>query len=94
MWRVHFKVENANEAIRKRLSKIGSFNAYEAFNSLDLNNDGAVHTGEIRRLVESRGFHISEKEAKLILSKFDRDLDKVISFNEFRMEILPKIKSN
>lgn len=94
MWRVHFKVENANEAIRKRLSKIASFNAYEAFNSLDLNNDGSVHTGEIRRIVESRGFHISEKEARLILNKFDRDRDGVITFNEFRLEILPKNKNN
>lgn len=94
MWRIHFKVETANEAIRKRLSNLPRFNAYEAFNSLDLNNDGTVHTGEIRRLVESRGFHILEKEAKIIVDKFDKDRDGVITFNEFRLEILPKTKNN
>ena len=40
-----------------------NFNAYEAFNSLDLNNDGTVHVGEIKRVVESRGFFIADREA-------------------------------
>jgi len=42
MWRVHFKIEIASEAVRQRLQKSSHFNAYEAFNSLDLNNDGKV----------------------------------------------------
>ena len=41
-------------------------------------------------MVESRGFMISEAEAILLIRKFDRDLDGVIRFNEFREEIVPR----
>ena len=40
MWRTHIRVENAGEALRQRLNTLPGFNAYEAFNSLDLNDDG------------------------------------------------------
>lgn len=66
------------------------FNAYEAFNSLDLNNDGTVHVGEIKRVIESRGFYISDKEAAQLVLKFDKDKDGVIRYNEFREEMMPK----
>ena len=63
MWRVIFKVESATEAVRQRLQRLPHFNAYEAFNSLDLNNVGGVRTNEIKRIIESRGFYVTEKEA-------------------------------
>lgn len=40
MCRTHVRVENAGEALRQRLNQRPGFNAYEAFNSLDLNSDG------------------------------------------------------
>ena len=42
LWRTHFKVELEIEKIRQRLNCMGKFNIYEAFNSVDLNNDGLV----------------------------------------------------
>lgn len=90
MWRVHFKVQTSSESVRQRLHKSPHFNAYEAFNSLDLNNDGVVHTGELKRIIESRGFYVSDKEAAQLVIKFDTDHDGVIRFNEFREEIMPK----
>lgn len=90
MWRVHFKVEVAAEAVRQRLQRQPCFNVYEAFNSLDLNDDGRVSTLEIKRLIESRGFYVTEKEAAQVVKKFDASNDGYISFNEFREEIMPK----
>ena len=42
-FRVQFKSENASEQVRRHLQSSPKFNAYEAFNSMDLNSDGIVH---------------------------------------------------
>jgi len=49
-----------------------------------------VHVGEIKRLVESRGFFISDKEAAMLVVKFDKDKDGLIRYNEFREELVPR----
>jgi Ca2+-binding EF-hand superfamily protein len=82
MWKVHFRVEVAAEIVRQRLQGITNFNVYDAFNSLDLNNDGIITTSELRRIMESRGFYISENEANKVIAKFDTKKDGTIRFNE------------
>ena len=59
-WRTHFKIENFSESLRQRLNKRPGFNVHEAFSSCDLNDDGMISKEELRRLMESRGFYISE----------------------------------
>jgi Ca2+-binding EF-hand superfamily protein len=59
---------------------------YEAFNSIDLNTDGEVTASEIKRIVGSRGHYISEKEAALLVKKFDTDHDNTIAFDEVRLQ--------
>lgn len=90
MWRVHFKVEAAAEAVRQRLQRNPGFNVYEAFNSLDLKDDGRVDACELKRIIESRGFYITCKEAESALDKFDKHKLGSVSYTEFREEIMPK----
>ena len=59
MWRTHFKVETASETLRQRLAARPRFTLFEAFNSLDINQDGRVTHEELKRLIESRGFFIN-----------------------------------
>ena len=82
MWRVHFRVEVAAETVRQRLQRIPNFNIYDAFNTLDLNNDGVITASELRRIMESRGFYISENEASKVLAKFGQKNDGIIQFKE------------
>lgn len=82
MWRVHFKVESQAESVRRRLASNPYFNVYEAFNSLDLNDNGRISADEFRRLVESRGFYVSYKEADQVLKKFDADHDGRVTYSE------------
>ena len=89
VWRAHFKAEIQHERIRQSLHSMAGFNIYEAFNSVDLNNDGQVHVGEVKRLIESRGLLASEKDAALLVIKMDRDKDSLVRYNDFRMEIMP-----
>jgi Ca2+-binding EF-hand superfamily protein len=82
MWRVHFKVESAAETIRRRLNSSPYFNVYEAFNSLDLDGDATITKTEFRRLIESRGFYVSDREAEQITKKFDNNGDGRINYSE------------
>ena len=82
LWRTHFKIESYSESLRQRLYKRPGFNIYEAFISCDLNDDGIVSKDEIRRLIESRGFYVSEKEVNQLIEKIDKDRDGRISYSE------------
>ena len=90
VWRVHFKCETSSESIRQRLQRMPCFNVYEAFNSMDLNDSGSISTHELRRMLESRGFFASDKEVRDVVDKFDSNKNGMISYAEFREEILPK----
>jgi len=66
------------------------FNFYEAFNSLDLNDNGNIGREEFRGLIQSRGFYVSDKEAREIVEKMDKNKNGRVSFAEFRNELTPK----
>jgi Ca2+-binding EF-hand superfamily protein len=59
MWRQHFRTEVAAEAVRQRLNCNPHFNAFHAFNTLDVNGDGKISASEIKRIIESRGFYVT-----------------------------------
>ena len=80
--RTHFKIELYSEQLRQRLNKRPGFNVHEAFVSCDLNEDGTISKEELRRLIESRGFYVSEKEMVSLVEKIDKDKDGRISYSE------------
>jgi len=90
VWRTHFRSEVAAESTRQKLQRMPYFNVYEAFNSLDQNDSGCISREEFKRLIQSRGFYVSEKEATEIVEKMDKNKNGRVSFAEFREEIMPK----
>jgi len=66
------------------------FNAFEAFNSLDLTGTGEIAIPDVRRMLESRGFFCSDKEVGDVVHKFDRNQNGRISLAEFSREMRPK----
>lgn len=82
VWRTHMRSEVASETVRQRLSRMPYFNVYEAFNSLDMNDSGAISREEFKRLIQSRGFYVSEKEATEIVEKMDKNKNGRVSFAE------------
>ena len=91
LWRTHFRSEVAAEATRQRLQRMPYFNVFEAFNSLDQNDSGAISREEFKRLIMSRGFYVSEKEATEIVEKMDKNKDGRVSFAE--VSLVFKMKS-
>lgn len=62
-WNTHFKVEAMCEGIRQRLRALPCFDLYNAFVSCDLYNDGVISKDELRRLIDCRGFYVSDTDA-------------------------------
>jgi Ca2+-binding EF-hand superfamily protein len=42
-----------------------------------------VNAHEVKRIIESRGFYVTAKEAAQVLKKFDDDKDGTVRFREF-----------
>lgn len=91
--RAHFETEAASEATRQMLARNPFFDAAEAFRIVDLNANGLISKDEIRYLMESRGYFISDREARDIAKKFDFNKDGLISYGEFMEEVRPKSPS-
>jgi len=89
-WNTHFKVESMCEGIRQRHRLLPCFDLYSAFLTCDLYHDGVISKDELRRLIDSRGFYVTETDAKHLVDKMDRDRDGVVSYSEFREELEPK----
>lgn len=47
-----------------------------------MNDNGSVSKDELRQLIESRGFYVSEKEVHSLVEKIDKDKDGRISYSE------------
>ena len=82
LWRSHFQGEVQAETVRQRLQRQPYFNVYEAFNSMDLNDSGSISRDEFRRMIQSRGFYVSDKEVEEIVEKMDKNKDGRVSFAE------------
>jgi Ca2+-binding EF-hand superfamily protein len=63
---------------------------YEAFNSLDLNDNGSINSSEIKRMIESRGYFVGFKEVDHVVDRMDKNKNGRVTFSEFRDETLPK----
>jgi Ca2+-binding EF-hand superfamily protein len=82
LWRSHFQGEVQAETIRQRLQRLPYFNVYEAFNSMDINDSGSISREEFKRMIQSRGFYVSEKEVEEIVEKMDKNKNGRVSFAE------------
>ena len=60
---------------------------------MDLNDNGSVSVDELRRMIESRGFYVSDKEVRDLVDKFDKNRDGRISYAEVSTTYL-RYKSN
>lgn len=72
------------------MSRNPYFNVTEAFLVCDLNQNGMVKKDEIRYLLESRGLSVTEKDARSLVKKFDRDCNGVVTYEDFMEEMLPQ----
>lgn len=82
--------ESYGECIRERLQNRLGFSTFQAFKALDKNKNGFIGVEEIKGLLNEFGICVSQRELLLLLSRFDKNQDGKVSFNEFVKEIRPR----
>jgi len=55
-----------------------------------LNCDGSISTQELRRMIESRGYFVGQKELEQVIGKMDKNRNGRVDFGEFADEVRTK----
>lgn len=82
--------ERRTEAQRQTLQRLPTFNAFEAFNTLDHDRNGNLTTSELRYFLESSGLRATERELQSLLAALDRDRDGRVNSREFADALSPR----
>ena len=65
-----------SEEVRQRLNENPVFTLKNAFEVLDYSGKGEVSFQDIKLLIESKGYHITNNEAHSLVNKFDQGLNR------------------
>jgi len=79
--------EGLGQSLKERLNKTTTFNAREVFEQLDLDQDGYITPKEMKEVLESNDWYVTDTELKLLMGMFDSNRDDRISFIEFNQEL-------
>lgn len=88
--RIHLDSERVAESLRQRLSRIPSFNLYDAFKVVDKSNDGVITLDEFRSILQDHGLYATTKDLESLMDRYDKDRDGRVSYSEFVQEVRPK----
>ena len=83
-------LEGELEVSKQALALRPDFTLNDAFKMFDLGLSGHITDYDIKAVFEMHGIFITLEEAKLLLSRYDRDLDGVLRFDELIDMFLPK----
>jgi Ca2+-binding EF-hand superfamily protein len=93
VFRLHLDAERLAESLRQRLSRIPSFNLYDAFKAVDKSNDGVITLDEFRSILQDHGLYATTKDLESLMDRYDKDRDGRVSYSEFVQEVRPKSPS-
>jgi len=82
--------EARNEEVRQKLNRRPLFNIYEAFKTLDKNDNGFIDINEFRDALIEHGLYASTKEISNIVKRYDHNNDGKVSYYDFVQELTPK----
>ena len=88
--RLHVSVENAAERTRQRQARRPLFSIAEAFDAVDKNHNGFITKNEFAELLEDHRFFASNKELDLLIDRYDKNKDGLVSYSEFVREVAPQ----
>ena len=83
--------EKSNEKIRFELNMIPGFNSFDLFKKIKKSFCAGIYKEDIISFMESYGRFLQPFEIKMLIDILDKDNDGIISYNEFMIELMPKI---
>ena len=91
MLRLQLHCENVAESLRREITLKKWINLYEVFEEIDRDRDGVISIGELQDIMKTYGEFPSIADLELLIERYDKDLDRKISYSEFIEEITPKL---
>ena len=82
--------EGRIEDIRRAISNRPFFNLFEAFETLDRNEDGFITVDEFKMFLEENNITFTVADVKNLVKRYDTDHDGKVSYKEFIKELTPK----
>lgn len=82
-------LENRLESAREALSLRPNFTIHDVFKIFDFSGYGKIGTIDIKDAYAHHGIPITLEEARLIMSRYDRDKDETLRFDEFSDMFFP-----
>lgn len=76
-------LEKELEKSKQMLAHRRDFTVHDAFKIFDVSRLGKINSYDLKQVFTSFGLYISLEEAKLIMSRFDRNRDEYLTFEEF-----------
>lgn len=66
------------------------FSIHDAFNALDLNENGFITLDEFKDVLENYGIFATKNELVGLVKRYDKNMDGKVSYSEFMNEMTPK----
>ena len=85
------KGEKSIENNRRKLSTIPCSSPYDLFNMINRNSCPGIYKEDFICLLEKNNKFLQPFETEILIDRFDKDQDGIITFNEFSSEIAPKM---
>jgi Ca2+-binding EF-hand superfamily protein len=88
--RLSLEAERVAESLRQRLSRLPTFNLYDAFQAVDSGRDGFITLDEFREILGRHGVFATTKDLESLMDRYDKNRDGMVSYSEFVQEVTPK----
>jgi hypothetical protein len=81
--RTHIEAEELAESLRQRLSQSHSFNTYDAFKDIDIDNNGFITLDEFEKTLRNHNIAVSRADLNALMDIYDRRRDGRVSYTDF-----------
>lgn len=67
------------------------FDIGESYKAVDLKSTGAIKKNDIGKFLEDRHYFATEKELGIIMDRFDKNKDGIITYSEYIQEFTQRL---
>jgi len=80
--------------VRQRICNKIRINNFTAFSAIDEHNRGVLTVDDFRNFIKKANIYPIEKDLNLLYERFDKDEDKVVTYEEFVAAVTPFMSSD
>jgi Ca2+-binding EF-hand superfamily protein len=84
------EAEELAESLRQHLSRSPTFNSYDAFKDIDIDQDGFITREEFESLLRHYSIPVTQKDLNNLMGIYDKKQSGRVSYTDFAQEVSPK----